>query len=554
MASAQSLGNSSSSSLPVLKAPLWHAPLTSELLDKLADLLPAFIATRRWFRAKARTITRVLIEDVVPFAEYDSWLLVLLIEYAEGEADKYLLPVSLTAQDDSGEQIPESAEPFAYLHSDDGKKGTIHSAFANGRFRNLILNAIGENQSFEGRNGTLLASRTSVAENMGANGAVELDSFVSRAEQSNTSIIFGDQYILKLFRKVEPGINPDVEVGKFLTEHGFANTPAVLGTLEYRSRLDQAPYAAGILQRFIRNQGDAWKYTLDQLGGYFGRAIAKGGDASAADSAAVHPLERMSQPVPSAVGELVGEYLTAAALLGKRTAEMHTVLASEGTDPNFAPEPFNSADAEKLHSEMLAQADVAFDVLRLKRGTLRDADAESASRLLSLESTVRERFAQLKNSAVSAQRIRFHGDYHLGQVLYTGDDFMIIDFEGEPARPLSERRHKTICLRDVAGMVRSFQYAGFASLFGQVPGLPAGDPAAIDSAATLWTSWVTASYLKGYFEAAGEASFLPQSTEERRLLLDAFLLHKALYEVAYELNNRPDWVRIPLRGILSLVQ
>ena len=354
--SANPPGVSSRSQLPILKASQWHSPLTVELLDQLTDLLPAFIATRRWFRAKARVISHVVIEDVVPFAEHDSWLLVLLIEYAEGQSDKYLLPVSLTAQDASGEQIPESAEPFAHLHSDDGMQGTIHSAFANRRFRSLILSAIANNQTFEGRNGTLLATPTAVGENIEADPTVELDSFVSRAEQSNTSIIFGDQYILKLFRKVEAGINPDVEVGKFLTEHGFANTPAVLGTLEYRSRLDQAPYASGILQRFVRNRGDAWKYTLDELGGYFERAIAKAsGSPAIADDAPAHPLDRMTHPVPPAVREAIGGYLASAELLGKRTAEMHVVLASGKGDPDFAPEPFTAADAGEIQIHMLAQ-------------------------------------------------------------------------------------------------------------------------------------------------------------------------------------------------------
>ena len=214
----------------------------------------------------------------------------------------------------------------------------------------------------------------------------------------------------------------------------------------------------------MRNQGDAWKYTLDELSGFFERAIAK--DSGISDARTAHPFDRMTQPVPPVVCEVIGGYLSSAELLGKRTAQMHLVLATGGDDPNFAPEPFAAADGEKLYREMLAQADIAFDVLRLKRATLGGDDAESASRLLSLESTVRDRFELLKDSPVSAQRIRFHGDYHLGQVLYTGNDFMIIDFEGEPARPLSERREKTLSLRDVAGMLRSFQYAGYAALRG----------------------------------------------------------------------------------------
>ena len=516
----------------------------------MADLLPEFIVSRRWFRAKTRKIAQILIEDVVPFAEQNSWLLMLDIQYADDGHDSYLLPVSTTTHEEWGSGM-ESAEPFAHLHGETGQKAVLHSAFANPKFRSLILNAVNDNQEFKGRNGTFRARRTDVPSHIAGNLAAALDSFVSRAEQSNTSIIYGDQFILKLFRKVEPGINPDIEVGSFLTEHQFANTPAVLGALEYESTLNGNIYAAGILQKFARNQGDAWRYTLESLSGFFRRALARKDQLPSAP--AVHPLELMRQAIPGPVRELIGEYLDSAELLGKRSAEMHLALAS-GTEPDFAPEPFTSQDAGELYTEMLSQAEKAFSVLHLKEATLAGSDAGAARELLALKDAVRGRFEQLKNSAVDAQRIRFHGDYHLGQVLYTGNDFMIIDFEGEPARPLSERRGKTICLRDVAGMVRSFQYAAYASLFGQVLGLPPGGGAEIEAAAALWYAYCGAAYLKGYFETAGQASFLPPSENERRILLDAFLLHKALYEVAYELNNRPDWVRIPLRGILGLVQ
>ncbi len=548
--SAPSSSRASSGSLPILATGSWHDPLTPELLQQLSELLPEFLVSRRWFRAKARQITGVSIEDVIPFAEFASWLLVLDVRYAEGEGDRYLLPVSLTS-DPGTESLPEGSELFAALHANSGEKGVLHSAFANPRFRSLALEAIAHGHQFEGVNGIFVAARTELPDSVGVDLTSSVESFVSRAEQSNTSIIFGDRCILKLFRKVESGINPDIEVGKFLTEHNFANTPAVLGTLEYRSKKGGEFFAAGILQKFVRNEGDAWKYTLDELSGFFQRALSQG---ASLQSATLHPLEQMKQRPSPEVQSLIGPYLESAALLGKRTAEMHTVLASDADDPEFAPAPFTAQDGAELYREMLAQADIAFSVLKAKAGTLQGVAAEHANKLIEAEQQLRDRFSQLKNSTITAQRIRFHGDYHLGQVLFTGSDFMIIDFEGEPARPLSQRREKTICLRDVAGMVRSFQYAGYASLFGQVPGLPGDDSASIEAAAALWNSWISASYLQGYFSAAQNASFLPQSEDERRHVLDAFLLHKALYEVAYELNNRPDWVIIPLRGILSLLQ
>jgi maltose alpha-D-glucosyltransferase / alpha-amylase len=539
-------------SLPIIPVGSETASLEGDVLGQIAKILPEFLRSRRWFRAKARTISEVTIEDVVPFSAVNH-LLVLKVSYTEGEGDTYLLPVSLTADVEDAVQGMAAAEPLARLRGSDAHTRLLHSAFANPVFRSSILSAIAENKSFPGKNGTFLAKRIESPAVGVPNLDPNLESAVSRAEQSNTSVIFGNQFILKLFRKVEPGINPDIEVGAFLTEHGFANTPAVLGILEYRSNAEDVTYSAGILQKFVANRGDAWKYTLDSLSGFFERALAH--TSPPASLAGEHPLQLMQSDIPADARPLLGDYVESARLLGQRTAEMHALLA-RGQEADFAPERFSTADAEKLYDEMHRQADTTFNVLRQKQGEIPGAGAESARELLQLENRVRERFAELKNSQIDADRVRFHGDYHLGQVLYTGSDFMIIDFEGEPARPLSERRDKTLALRDVAGMIRSFQYAAYAALFGQVPGLSisADNREAVERWSAFWYAWVSAAYLKGYFETAGSANFIPASPEEKRLALDAFLLHKALYEVAYELNNRPDWVRIPLRGILGLIQ
>lgn len=546
--SAQQPSGAANQHLPVLPGGSSQAPLTPELLEKLSAILPGYVASRRWFRSKARQIRAVTVQDLVPFGGQHLSVLLLAIEYTDGAGDTYVLPVTV-ATGEAAANLTDAAEPIATLQLSNGQTGVLHSALTDPEFRSQLFQAIAKGASLSGSNGAFVAVKTPVPSYADANLEQTPESFVSRAEQSNTSIIFGDQFILKLFRKVEAGINPDIEVGRFLTEHRFANTPAVLGTLEYRSGEGQV-FSSGILQPFIRNQGDAWKYTLEELSGYFQRALAQGGPMS---TPTVHPLELMEQEVPADVAQLIGRYLQSASLLGRRTAEMHQSLGSDRSDPEFAPEPFTNADGQKLYREMHAQADTAFSVLRSKAGQLQGSAAEHAQELLAAEEQIRSRFAQLQNSRITAERIRFHGDYHLGQVLFTGSDFMIIDFEGEPARPLSERREKTIGLRDVAGMVRSFQYAGYASLFGQVPGLPEGNRNMIEAYAGLWYAWVSATYLRGYFATARNASFVPETQSESRLLLDAFLLHKALYEVAYELNNRPDWVVIPLRGILSLL-
>lgn len=529
------------SSLAKLKLSSPGSPFSGEALDSLANLLPEFLRSRRWFRAKARTISKIQIEDLVPFPEADSSLLILRVVYQDGDEDHYLLPLSLAEASESNQVSAPNFEPLAIVESSEGGR-VLYSALADPKFRNALIRAIAGNASFRGRKGEFVATRIHSPSEPEPNLDPDLESSVSRAEQSNTSVIYGQQFILKLFRKVELGINPDIEIGAFLTEQGFRNTPAVLATLEYRS--GNGVYAAGILQRFVRNKGDAWGYTLEALGDFFSRALREQEIPSAQESAA-HIMPK-----------LIGAYRDSARLLGQRTAEMHAALTSPTDSRDFSPERCTEADGKKLQAEMLKQADITFNLLREKEPSLSGRAREAASQVLASEDQVRARFSPLADAEVGADRIRFHGDYHLGQVLFTGDDFMIIDFEGEPARPLGERREKTLALRDVAGMVRSFQYAAYAALFGQVPGvsIEPGNDDKVKQWAALWNDSVTADYLNGYFETAGQGSFVPADPEERKRVLDAFLLHKALYEVAYELNNRPDWVQIPLRGILSIVQ
>ncbi len=512
--------------LPSIAIRSFQAPFDPEAIVRLGSVLPAHVATRRWYRAKARTVRELAIEDVVQLGPQQDYLLVLKIGYEEGEPDLYILPVSATP---GGE--PAREEAVVNLVAANGEEGVLSSALSDAGFRDRLIHAIACEESYEGQNGVLHAHRTRAFSEECAPDPPHFDSFVSRAEQSNTSVIYRGKYILKIFRKLEPGINPDLEIGEFLTARGFGNTPPALGSLTYELNSNREIYGAGILQQFVANRGDAWAYTLESLQDFFERALA-------------------NNNAPE-----VGPYLASAALLGKRTAEMHAALADPNGGPDFAPEDFAAGDGNRLHAELVRQAETTFELLRRKSSGLHGPLADRVRELIALEPAVAERLQAVNHQASSAKRIRHHGDYHLGQVLFTGDDFMIIDFEGEPARPLSERRAKALGLRDVAGMLRSFEYAAFAVLFGQVPGVAVNsqNKASIEKWAAGWNQAVSAAYLRGYFEQAGSANFVPHSDEEQRLFLDAFLLQKALYEVAYELNNRPDWLQIPVGGILRLL-
>ncbi|MGH9631520.1 MAG: phosphotransferase, partial [Bryobacteraceae bacterium] len=298
----------------------------------------------------------------------------------------------------------------------------------------------------------------------------------------------------------------------------------------------------------------AWEYTLDSLSRYFETALARSGVELPVVTQ--HPLDLMQEDLPTLAQELIGAYLESARLLGQRTAEMHLALIPKHHSPDFEPEPFTDHYRLGLFHGMTGLTARSFQLLRRKLKSLAPEAQEEAQRVLELDEQVRQRFRALRDRRVTAMRIRHHGDFHLGQVLYTGKDFIIIDFEGEPARALSERRLKRSPLRDPAGMLRSFQYAAYAALFGQVPGVtptPESLPA-LEAWASFWTAWVSAVYLRGYLAVAGKAPYMPKTQDGLRVLLDAYTLEKAVYEIGYELNNRPAWVRIPLHGILKLIE
>jgi trehalose synthase-fused probable maltokinase len=396
---------------------------------------------------------------------------------------------------------------------------------------------------------------------------------VLRGEQSNTSIVYGDRCILKLFRRPDVGRHPDFEIGRFLTERAsFPHTPRVAGAIEYRDG-DETRTAA-ILSEFVPNEGDAWQYTLDTLGEYYERA-ATGGPVPAPPPGGLIDAARAGAVSPE-VASWIGPYLDAARLLGRRTAELHLALAGGGDDPDFAPEPFTAMYQRSVYQSVRSTVRVGMQTLRRNMGGIAADARRMAEQVAASEEELLTRLRPLLGERMDTVRIRCHDDYHLGQVLSTGKDFVIIDFEGEPARPLAERRHKRPPLRDVAGMVRSFDYAALVGLAGQAARGLAPSPdeqTRLRTAARLWARGVSTVFLAEYLEVARgspaepagaargskgpararAAPIVPSDPTAAQVLLDTFLIEKAAYELTYELNNRPAWVWIPLLGIITLL-
>jgi maltose alpha-D-glucosyltransferase/alpha-amylase len=313
------------------------------------------------------------------------------------------------------------------------------------------------------------------------------------------------------------------------------------------------PRTVAVLQGFVANEGDAWRYTRDAIADFFDRVLARRTVLGEPPALPRSLVTLADEGVPKAAADLVGPYLEAATLLGRRTAELHLALASVPDDPAFAPEPFSTLYQRSIYQSQLTLIHNSLDLLRRRKGALGPRDREMAERLIAGEDELRRRTHAILDVKVTAARTRYHGDYHLGQVLWTGKDFVIIDFEGEPLRPLSERRIKRSPLRDVAGMIRSFQYAALFTLRNGGRVRPE-DMAALEPWARVFAASASAAFLKAYLAAAAPGGFLPRTPEELRLLLEFYVLEKAAYELAYELNNRPGWAGIPLEGMLDLIE
>jgi maltose alpha-D-glucosyltransferase/alpha-amylase len=517
------------------------------------QVLPRFLASQRWFGAKARTILSVQIEDAAVLTEEPLPAAFLLIEvtYAEGPHETYFAPVAVVAGNDALELRKSKPECILCRLSVDGKPAVLCDASAHEAASLALLQAIERGGEFTTQKGVIRAHPTGMFSDLRGPADATLTPLRGSAEQSNTSIRFGDRLMLKLFRRLEWGPNPDLEISRHLTEKmHFEGIPKLAGSMEYE-QTGRPMATLGMLQGFVYHQGGGWERTLEELARYYEECAGRrlpgrkwlGEGRSLLDLAEAEPAPQVS--------EAIGMYLNLAGVLGKRTAELHLALASPTGDPAFTPEPLTSDDLAGLAAELVDHASEVFKELKGNLARLPDEIIDEASLVLGQRRRLLDRLRDVGRASCQAMKIRIHGDYHLGQVLYVRNDFVILDFEGEPARSLAERRAKYLAIKDVAGMLRSFSYAAFSAALSYTARRP-DDLDRLRGWANLWERWCSATFLRAYLATADHATFLPAEKGSIEPLLEAFLLDKALYELRYELNNRPGWVAIPLAGILAL--
>ncbi|MBK8176839.1 MAG: maltose alpha-D-glucosyltransferase [Rhodospirillales bacterium] len=504
-------------------------------------ILPDFLPNQRWFAAKGSRIDRIDLADAVEYASGSEDFLIALIDAVmptpggEERRQRYLLPLAIaweTTQDDPFGRLQAFTLARARIG---GRIGAIHDAMASPQFaRAVLIGARDQKELPTSRGGRLMFRRTKafpLFDDIDALAAGRLG-----REQSNTSVLIGEDVILKAFRRIEPGIHPEVEIGRFLTDvSGFENAPALLGSVELIDA-DGVPTAIAVLQKFVRNQGDGWGFTLDYLDRLVGQLEFM-------------PADEATQQVDAHV-----VYAALAETLGRRIAEMHKAFALPVDDPAFQPEPTSNADVIAWTDGVLDQARRAREDLEHARASgLNETLHQDVEDLLSRFADIDTAIARIRNQTYNVVKTRVHGDLHLGQVVVVREDFYILDFEGEPLRPMAERRAKQSPLKDVAGMLRSFDYAAYSAVHRR-PEVRPGVAEVLRTEMAAWHGLACKQFLAGYRAEVDGCPSVPADDAAFEELLNLFLLEKALYEVCYEAANRPDWLAIPVGGVLGVLE
>ncbi len=577
------------------------AQLSLEFKEQLETLLPEYFSSFSWFDGRFRPVQAARLTEVIPLPYPKSsqtnlaQMICLHVDYLQGNSQTYFFFISLDEGEEAARRLSESSTAviarLQILGSD--RVVILVDAIADPAFLSFLLNTTIHHQSHRSQIGELVTVLNSSYEFL-ANSPPQAEPSLMRGSHRNTSVIFSDassggdspQLILKLFHRAGEGINPDLEMRQYLSQR-FEHITAIAGYLEYR-RPKSDITTVGILQQYISDVRNTWNYTLDSLRDYFDAVLVQhetdiilmpqgsllnlqrafdeninldDSDArvfcdpsllAATQMCYVAGLSELAIERVNAA-QTIGTFLSNIQLLGQRTAELHIALAAETNDPNFAPEPFSTLYQRSIYQysrnltgQVLLRLEEQFKYL--------PADIQPlAKAVLKNHSTYLERFRQVLDHKITAKRMRYHGDYHLGQVLYTGRDFYIIDFEGNSSRPVSERRMKRSPLRDVASMLQSFDYAtNFALQQEMESGLIHLEQVnRMQRWARYWERWVSAGFLHAYLQTAMKDAFLPISEVELKVLMDFCLLERAIEDLGYELDHNLDRVKIPLQRILE---
>jgi maltose alpha-D-glucosyltransferase / alpha-amylase len=486
------------------------------------DVLPAFLASRRWYAERGNSPTTHIVEAIPIGAGSPDSGIALLEAKGKRETANYLLPMTIKwTRFDREQQNPNALAAVRR----GPREGTLLDATADASFVALLLENLRAARTVEDEQHRLEFAPTQRFPDKGP--ITVQDVHAVDTEQSNTTVLVGADYVIKLFRRLERGLNPEIEVGRFLTETvAFAHIPPLLGSVELEE--NGARSAVAVVHAFVQNQGDAWTVTSHYLDRFVEEERLLTAEAAGHSDEEAAYLQRIDQ-------------------VGRRVAELQLALASRDDIVDFAPEPISADDVRSWTETLLQRAGRTFDDLAHRRSELSEGDRQLVDALLSYRAALPGRLRELLPETVDAMKIRHHGDFHLGQMLIVKDDVSIIDFEGEPRRSIEDRRRKAPAARDVAGLIRSIDYSATAALERALKSAP-DEHGKLARALEAWREHAAAAFMAAYRSSLTDTRLWPQSLEDADRLLDFFLLEKAFYEIEYELAHRPDWLRVPLAG------
>jgi maltose alpha-D-glucosyltransferase/alpha-amylase len=542
--------------LSVIKADTWKDFLNREVLEQLEnEVLPNYMMHLRWFGGKGRGMENIKIIDhaVLPMQPQNAFILLMEVSYRDGLPDLYQLPVAFGKGQFSYKIQDNCPQSVIALLDINAEEGVLYDAIYGLELQQLILSHMAHHHTIaQGGSEIHFSGNKRLKKHVLENPKTKPK--VISAEQSNTSITYDNTFYLKIYRKVDRAINPDVEISQFLSnEAHFKHIPGYVGAIEWK--FGDQPMVLGMMQEMVSSTSDGWSYMLDRLDDYNEQLLSQTDLLPATTILAGDLSNPLSyEQVPEEIKALLeGTLAEQVRLLGVRTGEMHLALASSTDIPAFAPEHFSLHYQRSLYSSLQSLVRATFQSLSKNIKSLDPEVRKEAEEVLKMREEILLIMKKIYSRKIEVDKIRIHGDYHLGQVLFTGKDFLILDFEGEPARSYSERRLKYSALRDVAGMVRSFHYAAYGSLFLDNQIRPE-DTSKLVPHVESWYHYISGFFMKSYLKTVNGSSFIPDNSGDLDILLQTYLLQKAVYELNYELNNRPDWVIVPLRGIKAIVQ
>lgn len=546
--------------LPAVSVPTLSSIWEENVRPNIATILPQYIYSRRWFKSKARRFRSVEIVDVIPVSTDRHVLLLVRLEFTAGDPETYLLPVGAARGDEAQLISSEHADwLIAEVRAADGSRKFLYDATSSDEFCSSLLEVFARRKRLTGESGVLTGLRNRNFRHIWGSSHPNLDPSLEPSSEVDTSIRFGDRFMLKLVRHIQTGVHPAVEMGRMLTEqYPFNNAAPFAGSLEYRSSHSGTEATFGILNGFVPSQGDAWQFTREHLDAFLKRMQEPGHSREEVEKSApvnFYDLSFALNEPPELAKQLIDSYLTFAETTGKRVAQMHAIMARPHPEAAFTPEPFTDFYRQSLYHSYIGLTDRRFEFIRQHYSDM-EADVRlMAAKVLEQSDAIAARFHKLYAQRIYSVRTRYHGRLHLGHLLVTNDDVVITDFGGDPNLYLSERRIKRCPLRDVAHMLHSFGYAAQGALRRFAAGERDENLTrrVIRVWGRFWYSHASAAFLRGYWSVAKNAPYLPPAKSDQQILLDCNLLERALIDIRSDVTEKPDLAGIPFRIILHLL-